>query len=48
MASPTLRMIDAAGGCGALGDPGDFGGLGPASPEGSDIEGAAPLPPGSN
>jgi hypothetical protein len=48
MASPTLRMIDAVGGCGASGDPRDFGGLGPAGPEGSDIEGAAPLPPRSN
>jgi deoxyribonuclease V len=36
---------DPVGGCGAPGDPRDFGGLGPASPEESDIEGAAGAPP---
>jgi len=35
-------------GCGAQGDPRDFGGLGPASPEGSDFQGAASAPPHFN
>jgi hypothetical protein len=43
MAVATVRVIDAVGGCGARGDPRDFGGLGPVSPEGSDrASGAAP------
>ena len=33
------------GGCRAKGDPRDSGGLGPASPEGSEFKRAAPLPP---
>ena len=36
------------GGCGAQGDPRGFGGLGPASPEGSDFQGAATAPPHFN
>ena len=38
-------VINAVEGNGALGDPRGFGGLGPTSPEGSDFQGAVPLPP---
>ena len=39
------RSLDAVGGSGAQGEPRDFGGLGPASPEASESKGAAPAPP---
>ena len=38
-------MINAVGGYGAICDLRDSGGLGPASPEGSEFKRAAPLPP---
>jgi hypothetical protein len=45
MVSDTRVLNNAVGKSGALGEPRDFGGLGPASREASEIQGAAPLPP---
>ena len=42
------HMINAVGGSGAMGEPRNFGGLGPASSEASKDERAAPLPPELN
>ena len=38
-------MIDVVGGLGVSCELRDSGGLGPASPEASELKGAAPLPP---
>lgn len=39
------HMINAVGGSGPMGEPRNFGGLGPASSEASKDEQTAPLPP---
>jgi hypothetical protein len=41
------RVINAVGGSGAQGERRNFGGLGPASFEASESQGAVPLPPRS-